>query len=415
MLKINIVGIGPGNELSMTKEAFQAIARSSVLIGDKRVLTPFIDMGKSIVHSSSVPEIKDFLITEGKDSEVSILVSGDVGFYSLAKSFMTDDQGIGQVNLICGISSLQYFCSKLHTAWDDVVTVSLHGRNEEFIDRVMSRHKVFVLTGGQNTPANICRTLCSNGLGDLEVSVGENLSYPNEKITTDKARNLVDRTFSSLSTIMIINHEAKITKEAITQSKQRKTKGVVTHGLPDELFYRGEVPMTKQEIRAISLAKLQLQKTDIVFDIGAGTGSVAVEIALQAVEGRVYAIEKKQDALELIRQNKEKFGTDNLSLIVADAPEGLDELPAPAKVFIGGHGGNLQSILDTVLNKNPDVRIVINAITLETLHDTLSYFRPKCDIGIEIVNISVSKAKMLGHSNLMMAQNPVYIITAQRE
>lgn len=408
MLKVNIVGIGPGNENSMTKEAVQAIEQSACLIGDKRVVTPFENLGKSILHSSSVKDIKNYLKDYGenhddyaKNSEVSILVSGDVGFYSLAKSFLEDKETIGEIKLICGISSLQYFCSKLKISWDDVMTVSLHGRDLSIVDKVMNNHKVFVLTGGKNTPADICKTLCDYGLDSIQVSVGENLSYDNEKITTDSAENMAKADFGTLSTMIIFNDNPIKTR-------------VITHGLPDDLFIRGDVPMTKQEIRAISLSKLQLYSTDIVYDIGAGTGSVAVEIALQTRSGMVYAVEKELNALELIKKNKEKFGTDNLIIIPSYAPEGLEDLPKPDKVFIGGNGGNLSRILDVVFCKNSDVRVVINAITLETLHDTVSYFRHKPEIDIEIVNITISKAKKVGANNLMFGQNPVTIITAQR-
>lgn len=406
MLKVNIVGIGPGNKNSMTKEAVQAIEQSSCLIGDKRMIAQFKNMEKSILYSSSVKDIKDYLkkygeTRENQSSEVSILVSGDVGFYSLAKSFLEDKENIGEITLICGISSLQYLCSKLKTSWDDVLTVSLHGRDITILDKVMKNRKVFVLTGGKNTPADICKTLCEYGLDSIQVSVGENLSYDNEKITTDSAENIAKMVFGSLSAMLIINH--------YPISKQ-----FISHGLPDDLFIRGDVPMTKQEIRAISLSKLQLYSTDIVYDIGAGTGSVAVEIALQAANGTVYAIEKKTEALELIKKNKEKFGVGNLILIPSFAPDGLEDLPIPDKVFIGGNGGNLSSILDVVFCKNPDVRVVINVITLETLHDIVGYFRHKSEIDLEIVNITVSKAKKIGANNLMFGQNPVTIITAQR-
>lgn len=407
MLNVNIVGIGPGNENSMTKEAVQAIEQSACLIGDKRVVAPFENMGKSILHSSSVKDIKDYLKNYDenhddytKNSEVSILVSGDVGFYSLAKSFLEDKETIGEIKLICGISSLQYFCSKLKTSWDDVMTVSLHGRDSSILDKVMNNHKVFVLTGGKNTPADICKTLSEYGL-DVQVSVGENLSYSEEKITTDSAKNIANMFFGTLSAMLIINHNPI-------------SKQVITHGLPDDLFIRGDVPMTKQEIRSISLSKLQLYSTDIVYDIGAGTGSVSVEIAHQARSGMVYAVEKELDALELIKRNKEKFGVGNLIIIPSKAPDGIEDLPKPDKVFIGGNGGNLDSILDVVFGKNPDVRVVINAITLETLHDTVSYFKHKPEINVDIVNITVSKAKKIGANNLMFGQNPVTIITAQR-
>ncbi|NLI92674.1 MAG: precorrin-6y C5,15-methyltransferase (decarboxylating) subunit CbiE [Peptococcaceae bacterium] len=402
MPKVNVIGIGPGNERLMTKEAENAIKNSSSLLGDKRVMAPFEKSGKTVFYSSSIKEITDYLNTFPENEEVSILVSGDVGFYSLAKALTEQSKDNSKINLICGISSLQYFCSKLRVSWDDVVTVSLHGRNNGLIDKVISNHKVFVLTGGKNTPAEICKSLCDYGLGSLEVSVGEDLSYQDERITTALAFRIAEMSFSSLNVMMIFNPNPT-------------AKHIVTHGLPDDLFIRGNVPMTKQEIRAVTISKLQLCAKDIVYDIGAGTGSVSVEIARQLKDGFVYAVEKDPEALELIEKNRQKFSVDNLSVISADAPDGLQNLPKPDKVFIGGSGGNLSGILDILFDKNPDVRIVVNAITLETLNEAVGYCKQKPDLEAEIINMTVSKSKKIGGYNLMTGQNPVYVITIQKQ
>lgn len=402
----NIIGIGPGNNLTLTKEAENAIRRSSCLIGDQRVIASFQNLGKPAFYSSNVQEITDYLKKCGPDGEVSILVSGDVGFYSLAKGLLEQGEKLGEklgkIRLICGISSMQYFCSKLKLSWEDVETVSLHGRNANLIAKVMQNRKVFVLTGGNRTPSEICRMLCEYGLESLQVSVGENLSYENERITTAPAEKIAQGVFAKLNVLMIVNNKPF-------------TRPCVTPGLPDEFFIRGDVPMTKQEVRAVTISKLQLCPADIAYDIGAGTGSVAVEMAMQLEEGFVYAVEKDPEGLELIRKNKEKLGVINLGVIAATAPGGLEELPKPDKVLIGGSGGNLEGILDTVFCKNPNVRVVINAITLETLNNTISYFKDKPDYNVEIVNIAVSKSRKIREYHLMTGQNPVYIITAQRK
>lgn len=404
MQKINIIGIGPGNTACMTAEAVRAIERSAYLIGDKRMLAAFAQSQKTLLHSSNAKEIKTFVQGLGPDAEVSILVSGDVGFYSLAKSLTSGgDHGLdtGAVNLICGISSLQYLCAKIRTAWDDVVSVSLHGRKTAIVGKVLQNPKVFVLTDATNTPAAICRLLCEHGLGHCLVSVGENLSYDSERISSDRAENLIDRSFEALCVMLITNDKPL-------------AAAIVTHGLPDELFIRGSAPMTKHEIRTVSLAKLQLQLTDTVYDVGAGTGSVAIECALQARAGEVYAIEKDPEAVELLKRNREKFGAMNLNIVQACAPEGLEGLPKPDKVFVGGSGGSLEAVLDCVFTQNPAVRVVINAITLETLHAAVSYFKPKPWIETDIVQIMAARARQISDYNLMTGLNPVYIITAQR-
>lgn len=402
MPKINIVGVGTGNILHLTKEAEFAVTKSRCLIGDKRVLKLFDHLHKTVVITTNVDEIKVYIDALHEDDEVSILVSGDVGFYSLAKSLLSCFPNKDNFNLICGIGSLQYFCSKIKTSWDDCTVVSLHGRNENIIGKVANNKKVFVLTGGKTTPSDICKILCEYGFESLSVAVGENLSYANERIIEDTALNVAEKEFETLSVMLIFNENAV-------------NRFCTTHGLQDEMFIRGDVPMTKQEVRSVSLSKLQLKECGIAFDIGSGTGSVAIEMALQMSNGFVYAIEKESAAVSLIQRNKEKFKTANLRVIQATAPEEISSLPKPDKVFIGGSNGNLKTILDAIYNKNDHVTIVINAITLETLNEVVNYYNEKLDYEVEIVNISVSKAKKVSDYHLMMGQNPVFIITANRK
>ncbi|MDI3481367.1 MAG: cobalt-precorrin-6B (C15)-methyltransferase [Tepidanaerobacteraceae bacterium] len=184
-------------------------------------------------------------------------------------------------------------------------------------------------------------------------------------------------------------------------------------GIPDSLFIRGDVPMTKEEVRTLSLSKLRLKKDFTVWDIGAGTGSVSVEAALYCSEGRVYAIEKNDEALKLIRQNAEAFGTSNLTAVPGKAPEALCHLPDPDRVFIGGSGGKIEDILALVMRRlKPGGVIVINAVTLETVHrakDCLS----GGGYEVETILVNISKSMRAGGSTLMQARNPVFILSAK--
>lgn len=180
--------------------------------------------------------------------------------------------------------------------------------------------------------------------------------------------------------------------------------------MKDECFIRGNVPMTKSEVRAISLAKMALQQDSIVYDIGAGTGSVAVEAALLVPDGKVYAVERQEEGCELIRKNKEKFAINNLTVIHGLAPECLPGLPIPDRVFIGGSGGNITDILDLILARNPAVTIVINCITLETMAQVMQYLAGKA-ITAEVIQVQISRAEQLGGYHAMKGQNPVFVIT----
>ena len=184
-----------------------------------------------------------------------------------------------------------------------------------------------------------------------------------------------------------------------------------TPGLPDAEFERTEkVPMTKQEIRAAALAKLGIGPEDICWDIGTGTGSVAVELALQARV--VWAVEQDEEALQIAARNREKHGAWNLHLKKGRAPEVLDGLPKPDAVFVGGSGRKLEEILNEIYYVNREARICISAIALETLQCAVECLR-KLGYETEICQIAVSRNRQAGDLTLMLAQNPVYLITGR--
>ena len=191
---------------------------------------------------------------------------------------------------------------------------------------------------------------------------------------------------------------------------------VVTHGLPDEVFLREMdpahvVPMTKSEVRAVCLSKLALTERAVCWDVGAGTGSVSIEMALQAKRGRVYAVERQEDALALLARNKAAFSAENLEIVSGTAPAACEALPAPTHVFLGGTAGNLNGILDVALRKNPHVRIVATAVTLESvgaLAARMADFEKA-----ECVSLQAARARTAGSYHLMQGQNPVYIFTMQ--
>lgn len=401
MLRVNIVGIGPGNPELLTGQASQAIAASNILIGDKRMLAAF-GAGKRLFDTIKTAEIAEICQSaDAAQDTVAVLVSGDVGFFSLAKTIAGKLPDC-ECHRYCGISSLVYFAQQLELSWDDAKIVSMHGRQQNLLAAVAHNSKVFSLTGGEHSPNMLCQQLCEHGLAEVEVYVGENLSYPEEKISHGTAAEISALQFPSLSVMMIINKNAHGFEHYV-------------HGLNDELFMRSKVPMTKQEVRAVSISKLMPTATDKIYDIGAGTGSCSIELALQAPAGQVWAFERNPLALELLAKNKALFAVDNLEIIAGEASEAIKEMPAPDCVFIGGSGGNLCKMLDTVYAKNADCRVVINAITVETLIETVEYYKTNAAYELEIVNVFAARGKKLGAYNLMMAQNPVYVMTALKK
>ncbi len=183
-------------------------------------------------------------------------------------------------------------------------------------------------------------------------------------------------------------------------------------GISDEEFIRGSLPMTKSEVRAMVMSRLSLAEDEIVYDIGSGTGSVSVEMALALPNGRVYAIEQKAEGGSLLAQNADKFAVENITFIQGRAPEAFAGLPAPDAVFIGGSSGSLQEMLEELLCKNPAVRVVLTALTIETVAEATDLME-KYEMEPEIISLSVSRSKKVGSRHLMLAQNPIYIISGR--
>ena len=262
----------------------------------------------------------------------------------------------------------------------------------------MDGRPAFFLTGGADGPARLCLAFAEAGLGGLPVTVGERLSYPDERVVCGTAGSFSHRKFDSLSVLLA---------EAAEPSAVRRTPGFA-----DEAFLRGNVPMTKQEVRAAALAKLAIRPGDTVWDVGAGTGSVCVEMALAARWGRVYAVERQPEACGLIRQNRERFGAWNLTVVPGRAPEALAELPAPDAVFVGGSGGELADILTAAMERNPAARICVSAVTLETLAAATAALTA-AGREAEVCQIAVSHARAAGRYHLLTAANSVFLICAK--
>ena len=399
---VTLLGIGMGSIGTLTLEGREAVRNADLIVGARRMVDAVRLPGQDFLYEYRSREIAEYLAEHPEYTRVVIALSGDVGFYSGAKKLV---ELLGpETKMICGISSVVYFMSRIGLSWDDAKIVSAHGKTCNLISLIRENRKVFAILGTNDGVRNLAEKLTFYGMGDVILHVGENLSYDNEKILSKQAKELVSYEGDPLSVICAYNPGAE--------------PEPATHGLSDEEFIRGKAPMTKAEVRTVSLAKLKLSKDAVCYDIGAGTGSVSVEMALRASEGEVYAIEKKEDALALLAQNKKKFALDHMYIIPGTAPEALEELPVPTHAFIGGSSGNMKEIVELLIKKNPQVRIVINCITLETVGEALGCIRELakqegCECENEIVQLCVSRSKNIGRYHMMMGENPIYIITVQ--
>ncbi len=398
--KIYFVGIGMGSMDSLTEKARSVIADSDCVIGGKRMLQPWIESGKEYLIEYKKDVISEYLSKHEEYKKIAILLSGDVGFYSGAKSLEEEIQNKmpGQFSMvrIPGISSLVYLASALHMSWEDVSIVSLHGRNQNFIYEIQRNKKTFLLLGDPNHTEMVIQKLQYYGFSDCMIYIGRELSYPQETIFSKKVKDLKTEDLQGLCAAILVNENA--------------CKKVAEH-LPDEMFERGKVPMTKEEVRTICIAKLRLTEDAVLYDVGAGTGSISIEAAMQSGMMRVYAIEKNPEGVKLIRENCRKMKIDHVQVIEGNAPKVLEGLEAPTHVFIGGSSGNLKEILQCVKAKNPSVKIVMTCISLNTMAEVMKAIESGDLRDPEIVQISVAKSKQVAHHHMMTGQNPIYIIS----
>ncbi len=398
MRRVTLLGIGMGDPDNMTVEAVKACEQSECIIGAERMLKTLSHFGKPMVSMYRSEEIAAYVEEHPEYGNIVIGLSGDVGFYSGAKRLTEALRGV-EVHLLCGISSVVYFASKLQTSWEDMVLVSSHGRDQNVIGAVLANPKVFTLASDAKSIRLLAEKMVYYGLSDVKMTIGADLSYPAELIQTGCAEDFLDFDGAGICVALLEN--------------ERAGRHVVTHGISDEQFIRGKAPMTKEEVRSISISKLRLTKDAVVYDVGAGTGSVAVECARIAQWGNVYAIERKEDALALMEQNRQKFGVSNLHIVSGNAPEALGELPVPTHAFIGGSGGNLKEIVAFLLKRNPAVRIVINCITLETVSEAMELLKELNPDDLDICCINIAKSRTLAGYHMMTGQNPVYIVSLQ--
>lgn len=428
-IEVVLAGIGMGDEGLVTAEVREAVKNADCLIGAKRLLSSLPKQWNLRAEQKScyqASEMFSHLSRFGKASQKAkflavLLFSGDIGFYSGAKKVREaydgwrkemEAEGIQtQIRCCPGISSVSYLSAKTGINYQDAAILSLHGissgvcpgKIQEEIGKVVAKAerepKVFLLTSGLSDVKALGDALEKRGFHQVRMTLGYQLSYPEERIVTlapEECRALKEE---GLYTCILENPGC--------QSRP------LSPGLPDAAFCRGRVPMTKEEVREISLCKLRIRKDSLCYDVGSGTGSIAVEMGRLSEEIKVYAIERNEEALALIRKNCEAFGLHNVAVVEGEAPEAMENLPTPTHAFIGGSGGRLKEILTALYRKNPNCRVVLNAVTLETIAEIQELQKAFPLEEEEILSVSVSRAKKMGRYRLMQAENPVYIMSFQ--
>ena len=406
MRKVTIIGAGPGNPDLLSRAALDAIDIADVVIGAHRALAG-IDVPPDVVRCELVKtaDIVAALTDAASWQRAVVVMTGDVGLFSGARRLVEALSGDAQVDVrvIPGISSASYLAARLARPWQDWRFASAHGVACDIVAEAERAGELFLVTSGGEDPSRLSGELVQAGFGDARVTVAERLSYPDERITCATASEIAGQTFDDLNVMLI----------EFAGGAASSRWPYASSGIPDELFIRGDVPMTKQEVRAVALAKLRLTATDTVWDVGAGTGSVSIEAALVARAGSVWAVERNATGVRLIRENADAFGCGNVHAVPGVAPEALAKLPVPDAVFVGGSAGELPSIVEAALEKNSQVRLCVPCVTIETLTEACALLSGSRFKGFEACQVSAARAEAVGSHHLMKAQNPVFLVSAR--
>lgn len=417
--KIILSGIGMGNTDGITREAYHAFEEAEVIFGAERMLENLPGKGIKVPYYRA-DDIISYLIEHPQYTKVAAAFSGDSSFYSGAQSMKkaleeANEKGIlkSETTILPGISSVSALAARLGVSWNDAVLASIHGRRTNVVNLVRKNTKVFLLLSGKNDFEMLVNKFREAGINYVKISAGYRLSYPDEKLFTFYLDEFETKLFDlqeGVYTCLIENEDCE--------------EQILTPGIDDEIFSRTKVPMTKNEVRVLSISRLELTKKAVVYDVGSGTGSVSAECARLSPDIFVFAIEQKEEAANLTKENAVRLGlSDQIVVINKKAPEGFEELPTPTHVFIGGSSGALSDILSAIQKKlivkentkgktdkaSKGVRVVINAVSLETIAQITKLIQTYPVKHVQLTQIQASRAHKLGSYNLMQAQNPVLI------
>jgi precorrin-6Y C5,15-methyltransferase (decarboxylating) len=404
MNPVNIIGMGMGPQ-DLSEQQLKIIEQADVLVGGRRLLALFkasTAQKKSI--SKDIEDVIDYVKNQMKTHKVVVLASGDPLFFGIGAN-LTKALGPEHVLIYPNISTVSAAFARIKEPWSDAKIISLHGKKNEkkLLQALEKEDKIAVLTDPRKNPAWLARLLIEKHMLDFQICVLEKLGSSSERIDWYPLSQAASMEFTAPNLVVLMRG-----------AKDLKISGQPHLGLPDGWFAHKAGMITKSEVRAVSLSKLQLLPNHTVWDLGAGSGAVSIEASVLIANGHIYAVEKNPKRIEQIRQNKQRFKVKNLDIIESVLPQGLTDLPAPDRVFIGGGGKELKTIIQaTAAALKPSGIIVINTVLLSSL-EVAKKTMTQLGFQTDVIQIQINRGSDMPWGERLVAQNPVWILRGSR-
>ena len=404
-----VVGMGDDGPQGLSQEARSHIAAARVLAGGRRHLDFFPDWpGERIVIRADLEAVVGRLRETCRREKTVVLASGDPLFYGIGRrllgSFAKED-----LLFLPHVSSVQLAFARLKETWHDARVVSLHGRPLEALRPALTARadKIAVLTDGDNHPAAIAAFLRRQGAAaDYALWVCENLGGADERVSRHQPAAMDDESFSPLNVVVLLR------ERETTPAEDLPLLGIPESALAHRAGPHGLV--TRREVRLIALCHLELRPGGVLWDVGAGSGSVGLEAARLSPTLRVFAVERDTEAFRQLEANVQRLGMGRVQAVRAEAPEGLADLPDPDAVFIGGSGGRLRGILETAVRRlKPGGRLVLNCITLENLSHGWEWLS-EYGLAPEATSVQLSHSRPLGNLHCLEPNSLLFVLRARK-
>ncbi|MHB8901132.1 MAG: precorrin-6y C5,15-methyltransferase (decarboxylating) subunit CbiE [Thermoguttaceae bacterium] len=406
--KIHIIGIGEDGLDGVTDAARRLVNEAELLIGDAHCLSLVPQAsGQRITVGANLNDVAARL-EQSRGRSTVVLAIGDPLFYGVAR-YLCDRLGKEHFDVVPHVSSMQLAFARVKESWEEAFLTNLAGHSvEAVLGQIRAAEKVGLFTSESSPPNVVARTLLDNGLDNFTAYVCENLGSPDERVTQGELAELAEQEFGPLN-VMILVHKPSV------PDRPSESAGRRLFGNPDDVFLQSRPKrglLTPSEIRSMALSELDLGPSSIVWDVGAGSGSVAIESAQIASSGRVFAIEMDPDDHELIRQNAARFGVTNLTAVLGRAPDAWEDLPDPDCVFVGGTGRQLSRLIELAYGRlKTGGRLVATMGSIDNLSDVQTLLRKVCPrVNIWMMNFARGVYQL--ERIRFEAINPVFVISA---